>query len=75
MTLQEELLDIKRKQNISWDIAKNKVKENPSLDLFTMFYDSYQPDSELYQMLKKAKLSDLSHFPSRLSYIRQFIYV
>ena len=75
MTLQEELLDIKRKQNISWNFAKDKIKENPSLDLFTMFYDSNEPDSELYQMLKKAKLSDLSHIPSRLSYMRQFNYV
>lgn len=75
MTLQEELLEIKRKQNISWNIAKDKVKENSSLDSFIMFYDSYQPDSELYQMMKKAKLSDLSHLPSKLSYMRQFSYV
>ena len=75
MNLEGDLLEIKRKQNISWNIAKIKVKENPSLDLFTMFYDCYEPDSELYQMMKKAKLSDLSHFPSRCTYMQQFIYV
>ena len=62
MTLQEELLNIKRKQNISWNIAKDKVKENPSLDLLTVFHNSNDE-------LNNKALSVLKSFPSRCSYL------
>ena len=59
MTLQEELLNIKRKQNISWE---NKVKENSNLDLLTVFHDSNDE-------LNNKALSVLKSFPSRYTYV------
>lgn len=62
MTLQEELLGIKSKQKIAWNIAKNKVKENPNLDLLTVFHNSNDE-------LNNKALSVLKSFPSRCNYL------
>lgn len=62
MTLKEELLDIKRQQSISWNIAKNKIKENPNLDLLAVFHNSNDE-------LNNKALSVLKSFPSRCSYL------
>lgn len=62
MTLKEELLDIKRKQRIVWENTRNKVKENPNLDLLAVFHDSNDE-------LNNKALSVLISFPSRYTYV------
>ena len=62
MTLKEELLDIKRQQSISWNIAKNKIKENPNLDLLAVFHD-------INDELNNKALSVLISFPSKITYL------
>lgn len=62
MTLKEELLEIKRTLKVTWEDAKNKVKENPNLDLLTVFHDSNDE-------LNNKVLSVLKSFPSRCNYL------
>lgn len=58
MTLKEELLDIKRKQNI----AKDKVKENSNLDLFVVYYgNNDELNNKVWSILKS--------FPSKITYL------
>jgi hypothetical protein len=64
MTLKEELLDIKRKQNIARKDAKEKVKQNSTLDFFTVYYG----DNINNELKEKAWLV-LKSFPSRCTYL------
>ncbi len=61
MTLKEELLYIKRTLKVTWEDTKNKVKENPSLNLIIVFHDNNDE-------LNNKALSVLKSFPSRCSY-------